>query len=277
MKTRFIALLFFFVLIGRSSEACRFWVAVGSDNDYQYVVDQLIREPNSLKNLGETYRNGWSVGFYDHGDEIVIRGQGASKDDPKFDDAVRYVAVLKPEIIMAHLRRASSGCVEGVADPHPFRITYNNKTWLFGHNGDIKKEVLIRLIGEGFLKAHPPSVCNDHPPESWIDSELYFMLIMKTIKEYDDNVEKGIVEALKKVYAVIPEQDRYLNFFMSDGKTVWVMRKGNTLFYRFDHKKRMTVLASSIPNSDEKDWSEFPEDTLAVVEPQTFPKFISIK
>lgn len=277
MKIKFAALLFFFIFFSSSGEACRFWVVVGENIDHKYVTDQLIREPNSLKKLGETYRDGWSVGFYDQGDEVVIRGQGSSSDDHKFDDAVRYIAVLEPEIIMGHLRRASSGCVQGVSNPHPFRIKYNNKTWLFGHNGGIKKEILIDLIGSSFLKAHPPSVCNDHPPDSWIDSELYFMLIMKTIKEHDDVTEDGITAALNKLYGKIPEPDRYLNFFLSDGKTVWALRKGNTLFYRFDPHKKMTVIASSIPNQDHEDWVEFPEDTLAVIASDQFPTFIRLK
>ncbi|MGE0268261.1 MAG: class II glutamine amidotransferase [Candidatus Omnitrophota bacterium] len=277
MKLKLTALLSFIFFLSSPSEACRFWVVVGADIDHQYITNQLLREPNSLKRLGETYRDGWSVGFYDQGDEVVIRGQGAASVDQKFDDAVRYIAVLEPEIIMGHLRRASSGCVNGVSNPHPFRIKYNNKTWLFGHNGGIKKEILIDLIGSSFLNAHPPSVCNDQPPDSWIDSELYFMLIMKTIKEYDDVTEEGILAALNKLYRKIPEQDRYLNFFLSDGKTVWALRKGNTLFYRFDPRKKMTVITSSIPNQDQEDWVEFPEDTLAVIAPDQFPKFIRLK
>lgn len=277
MNSRWIVFLLLFISVSVKAEACRFWVAVGSDIDHRYVIDQLIHEPNSLKNLGSTYKDGWSVGFYDHGDEVVIRGDEAADYNDEFAEAVRFVAVLEPQIIMGHLRRASSGCVAGVPDPHPFRIKYNNRTWLFGHNGGIDKKVLISLIGDSFLKAHPPSVCNENPPDSWIDSELFFLLIMKTIKEHDDMVTDGIAAAVNKLYAHIPEDKRFLNFFLSDGKTVWVLRKGNTLFYRFDPGKKTTVIASSIPGAAQEDWIEFPEDALAVIAPDAFPQFIMLK
>ncbi|MBZ0165965.1 MAG: class II glutamine amidotransferase, partial [Candidatus Omnitrophica bacterium] len=260
-----------------TAQACRFWVAVGEDIDQQFIVSQLIDEKYSLKNLGGEYSDGWSVGFYDQGDEIVIRGDEASNFNQEFDDAVRYLAVLEPEIIMGHLRRASSGCVEGVPNPHPFRITYNGKKWLFGHNGGMRKQILIDLIGKDFLVKHPPAVCNQNPPESWIDSELYFMLIMKTVKEYDDDVVQGIRAALLKLYANIDEESRYLNFFMSDGETVWIFRKGNSLFYTFDPQAQMTVISSTVPEEDPDHWQEFPEDTLAVIRPGAFPQFTVLK
>lgn len=261
------------LLIAPAASACRFWVAVGSGIDREFIVDQLITAENSLKNLGEVYQDGWSVGFYDRGDEVVIRGDEAANFNEEYDEAVRYIAVLEPEIVMGHLRRASSGCVEGVPNPHPFRITYNGRQWLFGHNGGMRKQILIDLIGEDFLARHPPAVCNDNPPDSWIDSELYFLLIMKTVKEYDDDVEQGIRAALERLYAKIEEKDRYLNFFMSDGETVWIFRKGNTLFYRFDPQTRLTVVSSSVPDAEPHDWQEFPEDTLAVIRPNAFPRF----
>ncbi|MCA9394325.1 MAG: class II glutamine amidotransferase [Candidatus Omnitrophica bacterium] len=276
---KFIQVLFIIALlmIAPAASACRFWVAVGADLDREFIVDQLITAKNSLKNLGEIYPDGWSVGFYDRGDEVVIRGDEAASFNEEYDEAVRYIAVLEPEIVMGHLRRASSGCVEGVPNPHPFRITYNGRKWLFGHNGGMRKQILIDLIGEDFLARHPPAVCNQNPPESWIDSELYFLLIMKSVKEYDDDVEQGIRAAINKLYAKIEDENRYLNFFMSDGETVWIFRKGNTLFYRFDPQSRMTVVSSTVPDAEPNDWQEFPEDTLAVIRPQEFPRFSVLK
>ena len=258
-------------------EACRFWVAVGDNIQNSFISNQLIDQPNSLKNLGETHSDGWSVGFYDGADEIIIRGDEASSFNQEFDDAVRYSGVLQPDIVMAHLRRASSGCVDGVPNPHPFKIKYNNRNWLFGHNGGMRKQVLIDLIGEDFLEQFPPSVCTYDPPASWIDSELYFILVMKSIKEADDDVEAGILSTLRKLYSVLPKNRRYLNFFLSDGQSVWVFRKGNTLFYKFNPDTQLTVVASSVPEADPGEWMEFPEDTLAVIAPKSFPKFIQLQ
>lgn len=277
MKPSIFLLTLAICLIPAAAGACRFWVAVGTSIDQDYIVEQLIDAEHSLKNLGDTYSDGWSVGFYDRGDEVVIRGDEAANFNDEYDEAVRYIAVLEPPIVMGHLRRASSGCVEGVPNPHPFRIKYNGRKWLFGHNGGMRKQILIDLIGEDFLRQHPPSVCNHNPPDSWIDSELYFLLIMKTIKEYDDDVEQGIRAALHKLYTAIAEEDRYLNFFMSDGQTVWVFRKGNSLHYRFDPQTQTTVVSSTVPDKEPGDWQEFPEDTLAVIRPHSFPHFSVIK
>ena len=260
-----------------TASACRFWVAVGQNISNEFITDQLISQPKSLNNLGTTYPDGWSVGFYDQGDEIIIRGDEAANFNQEFSEAVRYAGVLGPDIVMAHLRRASSGCVAGVPNPHPFKIRYNGKTWLFGHNGGMKKQILIDLIGEDFLKQFPPSVCTYDPPDSWIDSELYFMLVMKSIKEEDDNVEAGILLALRKLYQVLEEDRRYLNFFLSNGQTVWTFRKGNTLFYQFDPEKKLTVISSTVPEADEQLWTEFPENMLAVVAPNAFPQFIQVQ
>ena len=265
-RTRTVFLfLGLFLLFPSLAQACRFWVAVGHQVPRDYIIRQLISEEHALKHLGKTYPDGWSVGYYDKGDDIVIRGAKAADYNEEFDDAVRYVANFQPQITMAHLRRASSGCVKGVPDPHPFRITYNGINWLFGHNGGINKKVLMDLIGKPYLKEHPPAVCTENPPDSWIDSELFFIFLMKTVQEHNDHVEEGLLAALRKLYRAVPQKDRYLNFFLTDGTRVWAFRKGNTLFYQTDKKNHVTTVASTVPEEKDGTWQEFPEDTLAVL------------
>ncbi|MFT5206772.1 MAG: putative glutamine amidotransferase [Candidatus Omnitrophota bacterium] len=245
--------------------ACRFWCAVGEDTPKALVAKQLIEDSDSLKELGATYEDGWSVGYYADGKAVITRSSGSSKEEDDFDKAVHANSAHSANIQFSHLRRASSGCVEGVPNPHPFERQFADKHWIFGHNGGMKKQILIDLIQEDFLSSNSPNTCTDNAPQSWIDSELYFIFLLKHIEANDMQVEIGLTKALAALYQVIPNKKRKLNFFLSDGNSLWVFRKGNTLFYHEDNST--TIVASSIPDPSTKDWSVFPEDKLARLTP----------
>ena len=276
---KYLKSVFLFVLISLvalPSHACRFWAGVG-ENVSQSVVDQLLDQPRALKALGEEYQDGWSVGYYNNKQPIVYRGDLASNIDNQFDEAVESTANQSSSIAFAHLRRASSGCIEGVPNPHPFKIVKNGTAWLFGHNGGMKKQILIDLIGEDYLEANPPVVCIDNPPDTWIDSELFFIYLMKSIEEHGWNVEQGIEHGLLGLYAIIPEEDRYLNFFLTDGQTVWAFRKGNTLFSRQDDPAKQSFVSSTVPEEEQGDWKEFPENGIAVLRPDREIQFVLVE
>lgn len=261
--------------IALPSYACRFWAGVGTDVSHN-AVDELIRQPHSLKVLGEEYRDGWSVGYYQDQKPIVWRGALASNIDDQFDKAVASASLQSSRIVFSHLRRASSGCVTDVPNPHPFKIVKNGKTWLFGHNGGMKKQILIDLIGDDYLTENPPVVCTDDPPDTWIDSELFFIYLMKSIEEHEWSVERGIERGLLGLYQVIPEEGRYLNFFLTDGATVWAFRKGTSLFYRYDTDLKQSFISSTIPQAEQGGWREFPENEIAILKPNEKMKFITV-
>lgn len=273
----YIFTLFWFLMIsGQELYACRFWCALGENQPQKIMVKQLLQSPHSLKILGKEYSNGWSVGYYREGEPVIYRGSDASNIDHNFDKAVHDVAQNLSHIIFSHLRRASSGCVEGVPNPHPFQRTMGGKHWIFGHNGGIKKQLLIDLIGKEYLETHSPTTCAFDPPDSWIDSELYFIFLLKNIEENAFDVNEGLKKGLAKLYEAIGEKNKYLNFFLSDGKTLWAFRKGNTLFYHDDQKEGVTIISSTIPDDNEKEWQAFPEDTIAEVNPSSTIKFFPI-
>ena len=88
---------------------------------------------------------------------------------------------------------------------------------------------------------------------------------MELIKEARGDVEKGLNNALEELYAVIREDRRYLNFFLSDGENIWAFRKGTSLYYLFDDKLAYTAVTSTVPD-DQYNWVEFPQNTLAKLE-----------
>jgi len=151
----------------------------------------------------------------------------------------------------------------------------------------MKKKILIDLIGGKYLKKNEPVVCTYDPPNSWIDSELYFIYLMKIIESNNFDVEEGLKIALMNIYEVIDEENRYLNFFLTNGKKLWVFRKGETLFYSYDSDHSIGAIASSMPQHPSsqsegktgylRDWQSLPENMLAVLEPDENIKFITLR
>jgi len=193
-KVNIFSIFLFLLLVfgNQTAYACRFWCAVGKNSSQGLISKQFLELPNSLKALGATYPDGWSVGYYLAEDPIIFRGSTASNADKDYDKAVRVISQQNPTIVFSHLRRASSGCVKGVSNPHSFKRIKGGKQWVFGHTGGIKKQLLMDLIGKEYLKENLPTTCTDNAPDSWIDSELYFILLLKNIEKNNFNVEKGL-------------------------------------------------------------------------------------
>ena len=277
MKKIAIGFICFTLGIASTAAACRFWVAVSQHIPQDTFVHQLLDEPNSLKILGSTYSDGWSVGYYESGVPMISRGVWPAGVDEHFNRSVMDVAQMEPKIAFGHLRRASSGCKEGVPNPHPFERIEDKKTWIFGHNGSINKDLLIELIGKDFLEENPPQVCTQNPPDTWIDSELYFIFILKNIEENGWDVIPGLQKAIRTLTQRDKDQKQILNFFLSDGEQVWVFRKGETLFYYRDKKSGTSIVSSAPSSPDDKNWEAFPEDTLGVLTPGKEIQFLPLE
>ncbi len=239
--------------------ACRFWCAIGKTVEGRWLIEHLIDAEHSMRNLGEKYDDGWSVGYVRGGLPKILRGHHSAFLDPAFERAVYTAGQMYSSIVISHLRLASSGCVDGVPNPHPFIRKVQGKTWMFGHNGGMSKKLLTDLMGKEYLNRNRPQVCTYDAPDSWIDSELYFIYLMQQI-EKQGHVEQGLIAALNSLYERLPEEMRYLNFFLSDGEHIWVFRKGTSLYYMED--AGITFVASTAPDESGA-WQEFPEDTLA--------------
>jgi len=259
-----------------SAEASRFWVANTKSISSDIVKEQLLQLPQSLKHLGNEFADGWSISFYKGTTALVARSEKSSSQDEKFDQAVDYAAKTQANIVIGHLRQASSGCNGDTPDPYPFQLFHNGRNWLFGHNGGIDKQLLMSLIGEEYLKQNSPQICVSNPPDSWIDSELYFIYLVKKIDEADSNVRKGLMNAVEELLAHTKDKPQSLNFFLADGKEVWAFRKGNSLYYTYDKENRLSIISSIVPGEGRFEWKEFPEDNLALLSSRKKPKFYSL-
>jgi len=237
--------------------ACRLWGAIGEPIPAEIVQDHLLNMPNSLKALGASNRNGWGLAYYNctiSNDTMVHRGRLPASEDSAFDDAAKETADSEPQVAMGHVRMATSGLIN-ISDPHPFKRFKGGKWWLFAHNGGISKTVLIGLIGEEYLNENPPQVGNN--TDQWIDSELYFIYVLKCVEEQGWNVTRGIAEATIAIH------EKYnlatMNFLLTNGELLWGFCKGHSLYYCYatqnGNSTQTTAIASQYPSATQGNWT----------------------
>ncbi len=230
-----------------SYHECRIWGITANTIPYSVVLDQLVNLPNSLKNLGASNPNGWGLAYYSNIEPVVLRGQLPANTDPQFIVAAGIVAASGGTIAVGHVRKASSGLIN-IPDPHPFERFKNNDWWLFCHNGGIDKNILINLIGTQYLANNPPYVGSNQ--NEWIDSELYFIYILKCCEENNWNIDQGITTAIINICNKVPGTSETLNFILTDGTTIMGLpqRKHFILLLQFAVLSR----SLSVPNKHPK-------------------------
>jgi hypothetical protein len=247
--------------------ACRLSAVIGNnlpDNLLQYY---LISAPNSLEQLSHSQVDGWGIAYYpQYGDDPVIeRGAIRAYNDSRYDNVVGQINSSTPQIVLAHIRTCSSGCcshgTDIIPDPHPFYREKNGKTWVFIHNGGVSKTRMNTLLGD-YLIANPPNgsgipACDPSNPSLVVDSELYFLFVLKKIEENGWNTVNGIAEAIKEMVAA-GEITNAINFIMSDGELLYVFRRGidppYTLYYLHDSANGYSAAASEYPASSQGSW-----------------------
>jgi len=260
---------------------CRMWAAISRDMPDRIIADHLINYPQSLEHLSEEYNiDGWGIAYYPRmGDSAIIeRGALRAHNDPYYDTVVNRLEMTKPEISLAHVRRCSAGCCshgnDSIPDPHPFLRFKNGKYWTFVHNGTIDKALLYDLIGEQYLAENPPNgsdilECDPSDTAMIIDSELYFLLLLKTIEENNWQVIEGITETL--VDLMLISYDEAMNFVLSDGYNIWSYCKDRTLYYFVGPNNTYNAVASMFPTENQGAWRKVNDYELLVINAEEDP------
>jgi Glutamine amidotransferases class-II len=277
------------ILFSDPAGACRLSAVVGNNLPDNLLQSHLISAPNSLEQLSHSQLDGWGIGYYpQYGDDPIIeRGAIRAYNDPSYGTTVAGVNLSKPKITIAHIRTCATGCcshgTDTVTDPHPFYRVKNGKTWIFVHNGVVEKDRMTILLGD-YLTANPPNgsgipACDPSNPDLVVDTELYFLFVLKKIEENGWNAVGGISKAIKAM--VDAGETGAMNFIMSDGEMTWAFRRGDsfhTLYYldgSADPLNGYTAVASQYPTSTQGSWVTITNDQLIVLAPGASPLGIS--
>jgi predicted glutamine amidotransferase len=175
-----LAVICFSLIFAASASACRMWGFISDAPPGDILQAQLT----SFRSFGGSNPNGWAIGYFYPGTPnpfifpIVRRGGPQATLDPDYVLAVNEVLRVGPKAGLAHVRFATSGH-NGIPNPHPFI----EPGWMFCHNGTTSSTVLRNLIGQTYLDQHPLDYTNPN-----IDSELYFVYLMKRIHELSDPI-----------------------------------------------------------------------------------------
>jgi len=256
---------------------CRFWGIVSENAPAAVIQAHLVTQPYSIKNLSYTNPDGWSVGYYPDGDSapVVNRGEDPAYVDPLFDAAVTEAANATPRIAVAHVRSCSSGLCD-IANPHPFEREKNGRHWLMGHNGTIDKNVLLGLIRPDYLAANPPE--HGSGQSQWIDSELYFILVLQTLEDFNWEVKVALGQVIRSLCEDIPGTGEQLNFFLTDGTTLWAYRQGRSLYCLYDTSGTpYSAVASQYPSSSQGNWIIMSDGQLVTINQGSAPVLENIE
>jgi predicted glutamine amidotransferase len=217
----------------------------------QVVIDHLVNAPYSLRNLGSYNVNGWGLVYYNDSEPTVRRGRPPASSDPNFALAAQELAGSGAHVGVGHVRMASSGAWN-IPDPHPFMRFKNGKWWAFGHNGGVSGTLLKSLIGSEYLDQNPPTVGANWSDPDVVDSDLYMLYVLKCTEENHWNATLGIAKAVKDISA---SSYGGMNFFLTDGETLWGFRRDNTLYYYYNESStQYSVIASQPPTSSQENW-----------------------
>ena len=151
--------------------------------------------------------DGWGVAWYDeYGTQIVKESKPVFRS--RLAENFQEHLDARSRIFVSHIRRATTGAV-GYINTHPFYRRFDQKTWVFAHNGTIDPGQLNYLSGE-------------FSPIGGTDSELVFCSLLSWLSRHgiklaDRNDFILLHGKLQKI-----NRSGELNLIFSDGRQLFV-------------------------------------------------------
>ncbi|MFH1143219.1 MAG: class II glutamine amidotransferase, partial [Candidatus Eisenbacteria bacterium] len=277
----------------REPHNCRFWALIGSD-----YPDSLIRDhlrdggaPETLDNLMELARDnydGWGLGYFPSSPweeafraPILRRGGPAADNphEPEYGLAVDEMNEVRPRAVVAHVRRGTSGHF-GIPNPHPFQ----HRGMIFAHNGTTVVSAMESYLDK-YLSGHPPDYTHGAGTTGHIDSELYFLCLLKYIDEHpEQDFATALAGAVQNFVATIGGGS--LNFVLTDGDTLYALHFDygtNPVAYyprpvigEGGRASPFWAVASQPMGSETSAWATIPNYTLGVFVSGAAPQFRAI-
>jgi glutamine amidotransferase len=151
--------------------------------------------------------DGWGVGWYDeYGTQIIKESRPA--DRSRLADEFQERLGVRSRIFVSHIRRATRGRA-GYVNTHPFYRRFDNKTWIFAHNGTIDSGQL------GFSS-------KEFSPIGKTDSELVFCSLLSWL--VNGGTQLTNTNGFTLLHEKLQEINRLgtLNLIVSDSKKLFV-------------------------------------------------------
>ena len=114
--------------------------------------------------------DGWGVAWYNEYGTQVIK-EARPVDRSRLARSFMEDLGARSRIFVSHIRRATAG-EAGYVNTHPFYRRFDNKTWVFAHNGTIDPDQL-NFSPEEFI------------PIGTTDSELIFCSLLSWLKHHE--------------------------------------------------------------------------------------------
>lgn len=163
----------------------------------------------------EGHKDGWGIIAYKKGEVVFFlkKPTNASKDK-LFQKSISKIILLKPDFVIAHLRKSSVGKLN-LNNTHPFLI----QNWSFCHNGTIfnKEKIILDSQSKKLIKGET-------------DSEKFFVSFLQSISFSQSISFLMLKSKIKKMIEFVKKNSDYtsLNFILSNGKTTLALREINT-------------------------------------------------
>src|SRR3989344_4722125 len=186
----------------------------------------LAEYGNVARGVKKGHKDGWGIVVYKNSKPAIIAKNCRSAfEDSEYLKVVKRLQEIKPEIIVAHLRKASVGA-RSVINTQPFM----SGRYSFCQNGTIFNSREISL-GKRFKLLSKGET----------DSEKLFLYILQSLARYKRRDLLSVREAIGEAINYIRKNFDFtaLNMIFSDGKYLWALREVNKKNGRV-RKMRMT-------------------------------------
>ena len=242
------------------SRMCRMLAYSGATSN----TDNILREFRQLAERGMAppgespgHKDGWGILCYDHNlPKELGRRPSNAMEDKLYMNTLNQASRLRPNLLLAHLRKASPGVTISLENTQPL---YRG-TWSFAHNGTIWSPL--------FMQNNGPS-----------DSVIFFEKLLDTIRDRpaSDNLNQRILRAVGNLRRLIidhPDSERRtytsITFILSNGKTLWVLRDFNDSSDEEYYTMHCLQSADCILFCQEKitpgDWESLDNGSMAIVD-----------
>jgi glutamine amidotransferase len=240
----------------------------------------LITDPHSLlvqsrcDRRGECHGDGWGVGYFRHGEPVVIRSA-----QPAFDDETwrPEIEPIETRTLLGHVRQASVGS-RVLANVHPFV----HGRWIFAHNGTVTG---FDRLSSGVEAEVAPDLLACRRGAT--DSELVFYWLLSRFRQAGlsadgsqaaplplliEMLSEAIPELASRSAQADPIEPARLNFVLSDGRVLLASRWNHTLAWRSEDSPAggRCVTVASEP-TDELAWQELPDRVILGIDAQRRP------